>query len=188
MTLIAEYLTVKEETVGAKKYDAWNTLYADATYKIPSSIPVTVAAQTYQSSSDKAGDKDGSLIGLKASTKIKALSLSVAYSTQDEGVVKNGLGSNADQIFTGAMFKGGKYKADTDIYKIEGTYKFNKKLALTIALNNASTDKVVTGDEKETAIKLAYQVNKDLSVQARHATFDNYSQASRSRVYLSYNF
>jgi hypothetical protein len=192
LNLTAEYLRTNIDVANVISFSP-STIYADASYKIPmGKNALTLAAQTYNSKIDLAGITDGSLYAVKVAADIGPVTLVGAYSTQDDGVVYNGLGSNAEQIFTESSFRGGRYSADLDAYQLKAIYKLNDQLKFRLTHTNWENKNPVgpdnKKDESETSVRATYQVNKDLSLQARYGTFDNYSYDYRARFYATYNF
>jgi len=178
LKVIAEYFTWKGKTTDDNK-----TIYADATYKLK---PVTLAAQVYDGSNGD-GAKDGQVFGYKVNGKIQGVSLMAAYSTQNEGDVDSGLGSNAEQIFTAAAFKGGVFLANTDAIKVKGSYTLDNGISLTLAHQKWKTDGV-SNDKTETDYIVGYKFSKSLKVQGRYASIENDTYAYRSRLYVTYSF
>lgn len=177
LKITAEYLYVKQMNADNDK-----TIYVDAAYKFK---PVTVAAQVYKGDAGD-GVEDGTLYGFKITGKVKGISLLAAYSTQDEGDFNNGVGSNAEQVFTEAAFRGGVFTPNTDAIKVKASYDFDNGINLTLAHQKWEPD--TSDDVTETDYIVGYKFNKAFKVQARYATFENYTMEYRSRLYLQYSF
>lgn len=179
LKVIVEYLNINGKAANSDQ----NTLYADATYKIPS-IASSIAAQTYRSDND--GEDKGSLYGLKVSTSIDALSLTVAYSKQNDGDVTNGVGSNAEQIFTESAFRGGRYAPNLKALQFKVGYDFGN--GIKARATTTSWDEDGGTKARETSARVSYAFSKNGSVEYRYGKFTNYSYDNRSRLYVSYKF
>ena len=218
--LNATYKAGEDLTVSIWDYiahDISNTIYADATYKIPvmKGTKLALMAQYLNQSEDGsklAGTMDFSMYGLKAKVGNKKWSAYLAYNSSDDSTSATRSGFHnafgADPAYTSSLFSRNAYREDVSAYKIGGHYVIMKGLKLMVSHADYGKSKTTTGggglpggtaatnDATETDIILAYKPTKALTLKIFNAQRKSeYSDATtlgremnHTRAIASYDF
>ena len=101
-----------------------NLLFADASYNVPISFPLTVGVQYLGDYADVVGEKDSYMYGLMVGTNIGGVGLSAYYNaTSKEGDVNYGYGQGTDWTYNSLQWLTG-VSAGTDSYQGKISYDF----------------------------------------------------------------
>jgi len=166
-------------------HDILNSVYLQADYgfKVSDAVKMTASGQ-YINQSDVgdslAGDVDANYYGAKLGASYGALSGYVAYSTtdsdtdDDHGIITPWGGIPA---FTQGMVTRHMFFADTDTWKVAGTYKMNELVGMDIKASAyyaefdvGAENSYVPGRSwtaKESGFDIQYQATKDLNLRVR---------------------
>lgn len=185
LDLKAQYLNVDGETNATDK----DVTYLEAGYDFGF---MNIKTQYIDSSN---GDEDGSLFGLKASTKIGMFNLIGIYSiTGSEGTVYPGIGSGSDPVFTALPLHGGDptYTKDTDAtVGLVITNIYGVTVGAYYGVVKTDDESLPYNKLKGTGAFAQYAFNKNLLAKVMYEridfdTFENDDNLFRS--YLSYKF
>lgn len=184
--LNAEFDATKNIKLGLWDYyvdDIANNIYFEADGTIPlkgKKIKLSGQYLTQSDTGDKlAGERDFSLVGLKASIGNKKWGAFVAYNTSSgDTAMLNAWGG--DPAYTSTIFSRNAYRQDVDAYKIGGRYKIVNSLTLKVGYANYGQSKTDTTvplfgpatpltDADELDIVFIWKAQKNLMLKLFHA-------------------
>lgn len=189
LTLTAQYAEVIDASAGAGDV---TVIYGQGDYAIPTDFANFTLSAQYGASDGIAGSEGNSFGGMLDMSMDNGLSAAVAYNSNSDEDIVNGLGNGADWAFASANFEGGNYDADVDTTMVKVDYDFSKVgaagLSAGVKFTNYDDGKAVDNDFWDVEASYAFAGElKGLGIAVQYEDCDD-TDYNELRVKLNYNF
>jgi len=187
-TIYAQNKSIKGLTATAQFVtlsDVQDDYYAEASYVLPTSFPLTIGAQYVGTDYDAAAANDGKLYGLMIGTKVAGISLEAFYNNSTgDGAVSGGWGHGNDPSYNDMWLVNG-LGANTESYSVKAGYTFSPELSAYAQYGMFNLD-AANSDFDSLDFDVMYKPGyfKGMTFNAKYSTVDYDTPATKIESHL----
>lgn len=165
--------------------DGRDDYYAEVSYVLPTSFPLTVGAQYLATDYTAAATDDGKMYGLMVGTKFGAMTLEGFYNNNtSDGIVQGGWGLGNDPSYNDMWVYNG-LGANQESYSVKAGYVFSPELSGSVWYGWFKPD-AANSDVESLDLDVMYKPGyfKGFSLNAKYSTLDYDTPATKLESHL----